>query len=383
MPRTPPLVLPVPSMCRPIAAVLVTNTSPPCCPCRRPGRCRRCWIGVAAAAVGLTRIPQARLAWATGSVALPMVIEPALSTRIVPALPPLPPGRLTQTPGWPRRRRRPGRGRRARCRRGRFGPSTMAALLSSVMSPALPPSPPRSCCLVVAVGVRADRAGIDRDLLVGRAAGREGDGAVVGDRHVAAGAAASIERRPGAAGDCALSTKPSVPPFTLNVPPLVRSMDVPGPGSSSWSPALPVTVTDAASVNVPAGMSRYSRPRRSAIGRHGPAAGPRAGQVAHPSSRPARRQGTGGVRFILSVPAPGSRFRTSVKQNLCSRATGRVHVTLTANTEALVTSVNMVERMARPVGKRPLRVGLLSLRQRIRSQGIALAKMELRASRSS
>ena len=51
--------------------------------------------------------------------------------------------------------------------------------------------------------------------------------------------------------------------------------------------------------------------------------------------------------------------------------------------EAVVMSVNMVERMARPVGKRLLQVDLIGLRQRIRSQGIALAKMEIRASRSS
>jgi len=41
------------------------------------------------------------------------------------------------------------------------------------------------------------------------------------------------------------------------------------------------------------------------------------------------------------------------------------------------------ERMARPVGKRDQRSGVGSLRQRIRSQGGALAKMELRASRAS
>ena len=41
------------------------------------------------------------------------------------------------------------------------------------------------------------------------------------------------------------------------------------------------------------------------------------------------------------------------------------------------------KRMARPVCKRFLRSDLSSLRQRIRSQGIALAKMEIRASRSS
>ena len=41
------------------------------------------------------------------------------------------------------------------------------------------------------------------------------------------------------------------------------------------------------------------------------------------------------------------------------------------------------ERMARPVRKRDRRSGVGSLRQRIRSQGGALAKMELRASRAS
>ena len=49
----------------------------------------------------------------------------------------------------------------------------------------------------------------------------------------------------------------------------------------------------------------------------------------------------------------------------------------------VIMSVNMVERMARPVCKRYLRADLISLRQRIRSQGSALAKMEVRASRSS
>ena len=41
------------------------------------------------------------------------------------------------------------------------------------------------------------------------------------------------------------------------------------------------------------------------------------------------------------------------------------------------------ERMARPVCKRFYESGLISLRQRIRSQGMTLAKMEIRASRSS
>ena len=41
------------------------------------------------------------------------------------------------------------------------------------------------------------------------------------------------------------------------------------------------------------------------------------------------------------------------------------------------------KRMARPVCKRFRDTSLISLRQRIRSQGIALAKMEIRASRSS
>ena len=40
------------------------------------------------------------------------------------------------------------------------------------------------------------------------------------------------------------------------------------------------------------------------------------------------------------------------------------------------------ERMARPVGKRDRRSGVGSMRQRIRSQGVALARMELRASRA-
>jgi len=38
--------------------------------------------------------------------------------------------------------------------------------------------------------------------------------------------------------------------------------------------------------------------------------------------------------------------------------------------------------MARPVGKQFLRDELTSLRQRIRSQGITLAKMEIRALRA-
>ncbi|CAH2603403.1 protein of unknown function [Rhodovastum atsumiense] len=41
------------------------------------------------------------------------------------------------------------------------------------------------------------------------------------------------------------------------------------------------------------------------------------------------------------------------------------------------------ERMARPVGKQFLRDEPTSLRQRIRPMGMALAKMEIRASRSS
>jgi SRSO17 transposase len=50
---------------------------------------------------------------------------------------------------------------------------------------------------------------------------------------------------------------------------------------------------------------------------------------------------------------------------------------------APVVSVKVVERMARPICKRFSRSDLTSLRQRIRSQGTALAKMELRASWSS
>jgi hypothetical protein len=41
------------------------------------------------------------------------------------------------------------------------------------------------------------------------------------------------------------------------------------------------------------------------------------------------------------------------------------------------------KRMARPACKQISRLGLISLRQRIRSQGRTLAKMEIRASRSS
>ena len=46
------------------------------------------------------------------------------------------------------------------------------------------------------------------------------------------------------------------------------------------------------------------------------------------------------------------------------------------------TSSISTQRMARPVGKQFLRDELTSLRQRIRSQGITLAKMEIRALRA-
>ena len=51
-----------------------------------------------------------------------------------------------------------------------------------------------------------------------------------------------------------------------------------------------------------------------------------------------------------------------------------------AETAALLV---LSKRMARPVCKRFLRSDLISLRQRIRPVSIALAKMEIRASRSS